>query len=109
MNVRNGLKLSNSDSDLFINQRSQSSFSGVSAIELSENNFSSLFAGADNEQAVNNFNFCTENLLTGCVSWRNTKKKRIIIRQGLTPLLLFEDAGKHCRATLSVQERYKHY
>ena len=42
----------------------QSSFSGDTAIELSENNFETLFAGANNEQAVNNFNFCTEDLLT---------------------------------------------
>ena len=75
MIARNSLELSDSDSDLFITQRSQSSFSGVPPNELSENNFSSLFAGADKEQAVNNFNFSTENLLTGCVSLRNTKKK----------------------------------
>ena len=31
------------------------SFSGCIAIELSENNFESLFAGADNEQAVDDF------------------------------------------------------
>ena len=39
-----------------------SSVSGGPAIELSENNFESSFAGADNEQAVDNFNFGTEDL-----------------------------------------------
>ena len=34
------------------------------AIELSENNFESSFAGADNEQAVDNFNFRTKDLST---------------------------------------------
>ena len=33
------------------------SFSGGTAIELSENNFESLFACADNELAVDNLNF----------------------------------------------------
>ena len=32
--------------------------------ELPENNFESLFAGADNEKAVDNFNLRTEDLLT---------------------------------------------
>ena len=45
--------LSDSESELFI---TQSSFSGSTSIELSENNFESLFAGADNEKAVDNFN-----------------------------------------------------
>ena len=40
----------------------KSSFSGGTAIELSENNFETSFAGADNEQAVENFNFRTEDL-----------------------------------------------
>ena len=52
---------SDSESELFITQRR---FSGDTEIELSENNFENLFAGADNEQAVNNFNFRTEDLLT---------------------------------------------
>ena len=42
----------------------QSSFSGSTSIELSENNFESLFAGADNEKAVYNFNLRTRDLLT---------------------------------------------
>ena len=41
--------LSDSESELFI---TPSSFSGSTSIELSENNFESLFAGADNEKAV---------------------------------------------------------
>ena len=52
--------LSNSESELFI---TQSSFSGGTSIELLENNFKSLFAGADNEQAVDNFNLRTADLL----------------------------------------------
>ena len=53
--------LSDSESELFITQRS---FSGSTSIELSENNFESLFAGADNEKAVDNFSLRTEDLLT---------------------------------------------
>ena len=53
--------LSDSESELFI---TQSSFSGSTSIELSENNFEYLFAGADNEKAVDNFNLRTEDLLT---------------------------------------------
>ena len=53
--------LSDSESELFI---TQSSFSGGTSIELSENNFETLFAGADNEKAVDNFNLRTEDLLT---------------------------------------------
>ena len=41
--------LSDSESELFI---TQSSFSGSRSIDLSENNFESLFADADNEKAV---------------------------------------------------------
>ena len=41
--------LSDSESELFI---TQSSFSGGTSIELSENNFESLFAGADNEKEL---------------------------------------------------------
>ena len=53
--------LSDSEPELFI---TQSSSSGSTSIELSENNFESLFAGADNEKAVDNFNLRTEDLLT---------------------------------------------
>ena len=61
-NARNRLAmLSDSESELFI---TQSSFSGSTSFELSENNFESLFAGADNEKAVDNFNLRTEDLLT---------------------------------------------
>ena len=49
--------LSDSESELFI---AQSSFSGSRSIDLSENNFESLFADADNEKAVDNFNLRTE-------------------------------------------------
>ena len=48
--------LSDLKSELFI---TQSSFSGSTSIELSENNFESLFAGADNEKAIDNFNLRT--------------------------------------------------
>ena len=70
MNARNSLKslAVSSDSDLsevepFIPQ-TKSSFNSGTAIELSENNFDSSFAGADNEQAVDNFNFRTKDLST---------------------------------------------
>ena len=55
--------LSDSESELFI---TQSSLSGSTSIELSENNsyFESLFAGADKDKAVDNFNLRTEDLLT---------------------------------------------
>ena len=46
--------LSDSESELFV---TQSSFSGSWSIDLSENNFESLFVDADNEKAVDNFNF----------------------------------------------------
>ena len=70
MNASNSLKslAVSTDSDLlevelFITQ-TQSSFNGGTAIELSENNFESSFAGADNEQAVDNFSLRTEDLST---------------------------------------------
>ena len=53
--------LSYSELELFVTQRS---FSGNTSIELSENNFESLFAGANNEKAVDNFNLRTQDLLT---------------------------------------------
>ena len=53
--------LSDSESELFV---TQSSFSGSTSIELSENNFESLFAGANNKKAVDNFSLRTEDLLT---------------------------------------------
>ena len=62
MNARDRLAmLSDSESELFI---TQSSFSGSRSIDLSEKNFESLFADADNEKAVDNFNLRTENLFT---------------------------------------------
>ena len=62
VNARNRLAmLSDSESELFI---TQSSFSGSTSIELSENNCESLFVGGDNEKAVYNFNLRTEDLLT---------------------------------------------
>ena len=62
LNARKRLAmLSDSESELFVTQRS---FSGSTSIELSGNNFESLFADANNEKAVNNFNLRTEDLLT---------------------------------------------
>ena len=52
---------SDSESELFI---TQSSFSGSRSSDLSENNFESLFADADKEIAVDNFNLRTEDLFT---------------------------------------------
>ena len=49
------------ESQLFI---TQSSFSGSRSIDLSENNFESLFADADKEIAVDNFNLRTEDPFT---------------------------------------------
>ena len=62
MNAGNWLAmLSDSESELFI---TQSSFSGSTSMELSKNNFESLFAGADNEKAVDNFNSRTEEIVS---------------------------------------------
>ena len=52
--------LNDSQWELFI---TQSRFSGSTSIELSENNFESLFAGAHNEKAVDNFNLGTEGIV----------------------------------------------
>ena len=52
---------SDSESELSI---TQSSFSSSRSIDLSENNFESLFADADKEIAVYNFNLRTEDLFT---------------------------------------------
>ena len=52
--------LSDSESELFI---TQSCFSGSTSIELSENNFESFFACADNEKPVDNFILRTVDLL----------------------------------------------
>ena len=61
VNARNRLAmLSDSEPELFI---TQSSFSGSRSIDLSENNFESLFADADNEKAVDNFHLRTDDLL----------------------------------------------
>ena len=53
--------LSDLESELFI---TQSRFSGSRSIDLSENNFESLFADAGNEKAVDNFILRTEDLFT---------------------------------------------
>ena len=42
----------------------------ASQFELLENNFESLFAGADNDRVVDNFNLRTEDLLTDLYSGR---------------------------------------
>ena len=70
MNARNSLKgllAVSSDSDLlevepFITRTKAALILSGSAIELSENNFDFSFVGADNEQAVDNFNFRTKDL-----------------------------------------------
>ena len=62
VNAKNRLAmLSDSESELFV---TQSSFSGSRSIDLSENNFESLFADVDNEKAVANFNSRTEDVFT---------------------------------------------
>ena len=66
--------LSDLESELFI---TQSSFSVSTSIELSENNFESLFAGADNEKAVDNFNLRTEDLLTDLFTYKEDSGRGI--------------------------------
>ena len=67
--------LSDSESQLFI---TQSSFSGSRSIDLSENNFESLFADADNEKAVDNFNLRTEDLFTDVFTDKGDSGRGII-------------------------------
>ena len=67
--------LSFSESELFI---TQSSFSGSRSIDLSENNFESLFADADNEKAVDNFNLRTEDLFTQVFTDKEDSGRRIM-------------------------------
>ena len=75
MNARNRFAmLSDSESELLI---TQSSFSSSTPIELSENNFESLFAGEDNEKAVDNFNLPTEDLLTDLFTDKEDSGRRI--------------------------------
>ena len=64
-----------SESELFI---TQSSFSGSRSIDLSENNLESLFAGADNEKAADNFNLRTEDLLTDVFTDKEDSGRGII-------------------------------
>ena len=67
--------LSDSESKLFI---TQSSFSGSRSIDLSENNFESLFADADNEKALDNFNLRTEDLFTDVCTDKEDSDRGII-------------------------------
>ena len=48
-------------------------FGGGTAIELSENNYESSFAGVNNEQAVDNFNFRTDDLSTDLHVYRQRR------------------------------------
>lgn len=69
--------LGDSESGLFI---TQSCFGGITSIELAEKtNFESLFAGADNEKAVDNFNLRTEDLLTDFFSDIEDSSRGIIL------------------------------
>ena len=67
--------LNDSESELFI---TQSSFSGSRSIDLSENNFESLFTDADNEKAVDNFNLRTEDLFTDAFTDKEDSGRGII-------------------------------
>ena len=67
--------LSDSESELFI---TQSSFSGSRSIDLSENNFESSFADADNEKAVDNFNLRTADLFTNVFTDKEDSSQGII-------------------------------
>ena len=76
VNARNRLAmLSDSESELFI---TQSSFSCSRSSDLSENNFESLFADADNEKAVDNFNLRTEDLSTDVFTDKEDSGRGII-------------------------------
>ena len=66
--------LSASESELFI---TKSSFSGSTSIELSENNFEYLFAGANNEKAVDNYNLRTEDILTDLFTHKEDSGKGV--------------------------------
>lgn len=89
MNARNRLAmLSDSESELFV---TQSSFSGSRSIDLSENNFESLFAVADNEKAINKFNLRTEDqqLIFWGPQWKamnHRLRKSVNVRQKKTLL-----------------------
>ena len=77
VNARNRLAmLSDSESELFI---TQSSFSGSRSIDLSENNFESLFSDADNEKAVDNFNLRTEDLFTDVFTDKEDSGRGILL------------------------------
>ena len=67
--------LSDSESELFV---TQSCFSGSRSIDLLENNFESLFADADNEKAVDNFNLHTEDLFTDVFTDKEDSGRGII-------------------------------
>ena len=76
MNARNRLALlSDSESELFA---TQSSFSGSRSSDLSENNFESLFADADNERAVDNFNLRTEDVFIDVFTDKGDSRRGII-------------------------------
>ena len=66
---------SDSESEMFI---TQSSFGGSRSIDLSENNFESLFADADKEIAVDNFNLRTEDLFTDVFTDKEDSGRGII-------------------------------
>ena len=67
--------LSDSESELFI---TQNSFSGSRSIDLSENNFESLFADADNEKKIDNINLRTEDLFTDVLTDKEDSGRGII-------------------------------
>ena len=60
------------------------------AIELLKNNFESLFVGAGNEQAVDNFNFHAEDLLTDFFTYKEG------FERGITTVTNKEIQAKQC-------------
>ena len=63
---------SESEVEPFITQTKAASVGGT-AIELWENNFESSFAGADNCQAVDNFNYRTDDVTTDLHVYRQRR------------------------------------
>ena len=69
--------LSDSESELSVYYSFEVVLVAAPLIALSENNFESLFAGADNEKAVDNFNLRTEDLLTDLFTHKEDSSRGI--------------------------------
>ena len=69
--------LSDSESELSLYYSFEVVLVAAALIALSENNFESLFAGADNEKAVDNFNLRTDDLLTDLFTHKEDSSRGI--------------------------------